>query len=56
VCTVSPLWLHHADRVVLLRDGVVVAEGEHADLLASDEAYREVVVRSLDDLDEGVPR
>jgi ABC-type multidrug transport system fused ATPase/permease subunit len=56
VCTVSPLWLHHADRVVLLRDGVVVAEGEHADLLESDEAYREVVVRSLDDLDEGVPR
>ena len=56
VCTVSPLWLHHADRVVLLRDGVVVAEGEHADLLESDGAYREVVVRSLDDLDEGVPR
>ena len=31
VCTVSPLWLHHADRVVLLRDGLVAAEGEHAD-------------------------
>lgn len=56
VCTVSPLWLHHADRVVLLRDGVVVAEGAHADLLEGDAAYREVVVRSLDDLDEGVPR
>jgi ABC-type multidrug transport system fused ATPase/permease subunit len=56
VCTVSPLWLHHADRVVLLRDGIVVAEGEHADLLDRDAAYREVVVRSLDDLDEGVPR
>lgn len=56
VCTVSPLWLHHADRVVLLRDGLVVAEGEHADLLETDAAYRSVVVRSLDDLDEGVPR
>lgn len=56
VCTVSPLWLHHADRVVLLRDGVVVAEGAHADLLEGDAAYRDVVVRSLDDLDEGVPR
>ena len=48
VCTVSPLWLHHADRVVLLRDGQVVAEGHHADLLANDSAYRDVVVRSMD--------
>ncbi len=49
VCTVSPLWLHHADRVVLLRDGQVVAEGDHADLLANDAAYRDVVVRSMDE-------
>ena len=59
VCTVSPLWLHHADRVVLLRDGIVVADGEHADLLEHDADYRSVVVRSLDDPDElgeGVPR
>ncbi len=49
VCTVSPLWLHHADRVVLLRDGQVVAEGDHADLLAHDAAYRDVVVRSMDE-------
>jgi ABC-type multidrug transport system fused ATPase/permease subunit len=59
VCTVSPLWLHHADRVVLLRDGTVVADGEHADLLEHDADYRSVVVRSLDDHDElgeGVPR
>jgi ABC-type multidrug transport system fused ATPase/permease subunit len=56
VCTVSPLWLHHADRVVLLQDGQVVADGEHADLLATDPAYRSVVARSLDDADEGVPR
>ena len=54
VCTVSPLWLHHADRVVLLRDGVVVADGEHADLLVHDAAYRDVVARTLDDVGEGV--
>ncbi len=54
VCTVSPLWLHHADRVVLLQDGVVVADGEHADLLAHDAAYRNVVARTLDDVGEGV--
>ena len=56
VCTVSPLWLHHADRVVLVHDGTVVAEGEHADLLDHDPAYRHVVARATDDLDEGVPR
>ena len=49
VTTVSPLWLHHADRVVLLHDGTVVAEGSHADLLADDEAYRRVVTRELDE-------
>jgi len=49
VTTVSPLWLHHADRVVLLHDGTVVAEGSHADLLADDEAYRHVVTRALDE-------
>jgi ABC-type multidrug transport system fused ATPase/permease subunit len=49
VTTVSPLWLHHADRVALLHDGTVVAEGRHADLLAGDEAYRRVVTRELDE-------
>lgn len=49
VTTVSPLWLHHADRVALLHDGTVVAEGRHADLLADDEAYRRVVTRELDE-------
>jgi ABC-type multidrug transport system fused ATPase/permease subunit len=48
VTTVSPLWLHHADRVVLLHDGTVVAEGRHADLLGEDD-YRRVVARALDE-------
>jgi ABC-type multidrug transport system fused ATPase/permease subunit len=48
VTTVSPLWLHHADHVVLLHDGTVVAEGRHADLLAVDD-YRRVVARALDE-------
>jgi energy-coupling factor transporter ATP-binding protein EcfA2 len=49
VCTVSPLWLHHADRVVLLDGGLVVAEGRHDDLLAGDPAYRAVVARAIDE-------
>lgn len=52
VCTVSPLWLHHADRVVLLQDGRVAAEGRHADLLEHDDAYRHFVIRALDDAEE----
>jgi energy-coupling factor transporter ATP-binding protein EcfA2 len=49
VTTVSPLWLHHADSVVLLSGGRVVAEGTHEELLANDPDYRDVVVRSLED-------
>jgi ABC-type multidrug transport system fused ATPase/permease subunit len=49
VTTVSPLWLRHADTVVLLVDGRVVAEGTHEDLLQTEPAYRDVVVRSLED-------
>jgi ABC-type multidrug transport system fused ATPase/permease subunit len=49
VCTVSPLWLHHADRVVLLEDGAVTADGHHDMLLATDPAYRAVVARALDE-------
>jgi ABC-type multidrug transport system fused ATPase/permease subunit len=48
VCTVSPLWLHHADHVVMLDGGRVVAEGRHADLLDADPAYRHLVARALD--------
>ena len=49
VCTVSPLWLHHADRVVLLDSDQVLADGRHEDLLEHDRAYRAVVARALDE-------
>ena len=49
VTTVSPLWLHHADRVVLLSGGRVVAEGRHADLLAGEPDYRDLVIRTMED-------
>jgi ABC-type multidrug transport system fused ATPase/permease subunit len=48
VTTVSPLWLHHADRVVLLTDGRVVADGTHDDLLAEEPDYRDVVLRTME--------
>ena len=54
VTSVSPLWLHHADRVVLLEGGRVVAVGAHEELLATSAAYRRVVARSLDDPPEAV--
>ena len=41
--TTDPAWLARCDRVVVLREGRVAAEGTHADLLAGDAAYREVV-------------
>ena len=49
VCTVSPLWLHHADRVVVLAEDRVVADGRHDELLANDPAYRSVVDRTMDE-------
>jgi ABC-type multidrug transport system fused ATPase/permease subunit len=54
VCTVSPLWLHHADHVVRLDGGRAAAQGRHADLLDHDDAYRRLVDRSMDDADEAV--
>ena len=48
VCTVSPLWLHHADRVVLFDAGRVIADGRHEELLR-DPAYRDVVARGMDE-------
>jgi ABC-type multidrug transport system fused ATPase/permease subunit len=46
--TVSPLWLHHADRVVLLEDGKATVEGTHEQLLDGSPAYRRVVARAMD--------
>jgi ABC-type bacteriocin/lantibiotic exporter with double-glycine peptidase domain len=48
VMTVSPLVLHHADRVVLLENGRITADGTHDDLLRNDPAYRRVVARTMD--------
>jgi ABC-type multidrug transport system fused ATPase/permease subunit len=45
VCTTSPLVLDRADHVVYVEDGVVVAEGAHADLLRTAPAYAATVTR-----------
>jgi ATP-binding cassette, subfamily B, bacterial len=37
-----------ADRVILLEDGRIVAEGDHHELLANDPAYRRVLAAELD--------
>jgi ABC-type bacteriocin/lantibiotic exporter with double-glycine peptidase domain len=55
VTTVSPLWLHHADRVALLDGGRVVAIGGHDELLKTNAAYRRVVARGLDEPPEADP-
>jgi ABC-type multidrug transport system fused ATPase/permease subunit len=45
VTTSSPLMLDAVDEVAFLRDGVVVAQGTHADLLRSVPDYRAVITR-----------
>lgn len=45
VLTSSPALLGKMDRVVVVADGQVVAEGIHADLAASDAFYQEAVLR-----------
>ncbi|MBT2370100.1 ABC transporter ATP-binding protein [Streptomyces sp. ISL-10] len=42
--TTSPALLAVTDRVVVLDDGAVTADGRHPDLVAGDEAYRSVVL------------
>ena len=49
VSTVSPLWLHHADRVVLFESDRVTEDGTHEDLLRDSPAYRRVVARAAMD-------
>ncbi len=48
ISTMSPLWLHYADRVVLLDGRRVTESGRHEDLLRDSAAYRRVVTRSMD--------
>jgi ABC-type multidrug transport system fused ATPase/permease subunit len=45
VCTTSPLVLDRADLVLYVEDGVVLAEGGHRELLASEPGYRSTVTR-----------
>jgi ABC-type multidrug transport system fused ATPase/permease subunit len=52
VTSTSPLILDAADRVAFLRGGRVVADGTHAELMASDADYRLVVTRESAELAE----
>ncbi len=45
IVTTSPLVLEEADRVLLVEDGRVTAEGTHRELLRSSSTYRDVVTR-----------
>jgi ABC-type multidrug transport system fused ATPase/permease subunit len=49
VATVSPLLLHHADRVALLVSNRIVAYGTHEELLQTNPDYRRTVARALDE-------
>jgi ABC-type bacteriocin/lantibiotic exporter with double-glycine peptidase domain len=51
VMSASPLLLHHADEVALLKDGVTVATGSHESLLEGNADYRAVVARTFEDAD-----
>jgi ABC-type bacteriocin/lantibiotic exporter with double-glycine peptidase domain len=44
----SPLVLDQADRVAFLRDGTIVAEGTHRELLSASAAYASAVTRGAD--------
>lgn len=46
IVTASPLMLRTMDRVLFMEDGRVSAQGSHKDLMTSNTAYRNVVIRS----------
>jgi len=39
--------IRHADRIIVLEGGRVVASGTHTELMATDETYREIVLSQL---------
>ncbi len=49
----------HADRIIVLRDGEIVEQGTHADLVASSGYYRHVLemqqMSARESIDEPVP-
>ena len=49
VTTVSPLLLHHADRVAFLFNERITAYGTHEELLRTNPDYRRTVARALDE-------
>jgi ABC-type multidrug transport system fused ATPase/permease subunit len=53
VTTVSPLLLHHADRVAFLFNKRITAHGTHEELLRTNPDYRRTVARALDEPAEG---
>jgi ABC-type multidrug transport system fused ATPase/permease subunit len=53
VTTVSPLLLHHADRVAFLFNNRIAAYGTHEELLRTNPDYRRTVARALDEPAEG---
>jgi energy-coupling factor transporter ATP-binding protein EcfA2 len=56
VCTTSPLMLDRADHVAFIKDGQVVAEGAHRDLLETEPRYAATVTRGEDSRTEGTVR
>jgi ABC-type bacteriocin/lantibiotic exporter with double-glycine peptidase domain len=50
VMSASPLLLHYADRVAFMQQSVITAVGTHESLLRDNADYRQVVMRTLEDV------